>query len=100
MDMEHRWVPVSIHHPRYQILQVNLTDLRKKSGLSQVELASRMGVGQSYVSKIERGEAYVDVLIFMDWCKACDVRAGVVLDKIFDTFSQSIQPILSDSSEN
>ena len=43
-----------------------------------------MGIGQSYVSKIERGEAYVDVLIFVDWCKACDAHAGAVLDNVFN----------------
>lgn len=41
------------------------------AGLTQTQLAERLAVGQSYVSKIERGEAYVDVLLFADWCAAC-----------------------------
>lgn len=61
-------MPVSVHHPRYQALQAGLAELRKAAGLSQVQLSTRLGVGQSYVSKIERGEAYVDVLVFVDWC--------------------------------
>jgi transcriptional regulator with XRE-family HTH domain len=62
-----------------------MVSLRKAAGLSQVELAERMGVGQSYISKIERGEAYVDVLVFVDWCKACGVKAGQTLDRIIVT---------------
>lgn len=56
--------------------------LRKTAGLSQVQLAQRLGVGQSYVSKIERGEAYVDVLVFVDWCQVCGVKAGRMLDQL------------------
>ena len=56
--------------------------LRKTAGLSQIQLAERLGVGQSYISKIERGEAYVDVLVFIDWCQACGVKAGRTLDQL------------------
>jgi transcriptional regulator with XRE-family HTH domain len=75
-------VSVSVHHHRYQALQEKLAALRKTAGLSQVQLASRLGVGQSYVSKIERGEAYVDVLVFMDWCQACGAIAGQVMNEL------------------
>jgi transcriptional regulator with XRE-family HTH domain len=67
-------VPVSVHHPRYQALQAELAAVRRAAGLSQVELSEVLGVGQSYVSKVERGEMYVDVMVFIDWCKACRVR--------------------------
>jgi len=67
-------VPVSVHHPRYQVLQAEMASLRRAAGLSQVELSEALGVGQSYVSKVERGEMYVDVMVFLDWCRACKVR--------------------------
>lgn len=47
-----------------------------------MQLAQRLGVGQSYVSKIERAEIYVDALVFIDWCAACGVSPGQVLDAI------------------
>ena len=75
-------MPVSVHHSRYQTLRAGLAALRKKAGLSQVQLAERLGVGQSHVSKIERGEAYVDVLVFVDWCDACGVKAGHALGQL------------------
>jgi transcriptional regulator with XRE-family HTH domain len=73
---------LSVHHPRYLALQAELARLRKKAGWSQVQLAERLGVGQSFVSKIERGEAYVDALFFIDWCRACNARPGAVLDRL------------------
>lgn len=76
-------MPVSVHHPHYRALQARLASLRQAAGLSQVQLAERMEVGQSYISKIERGEAYVDVLVFVDWCNACEVNAGLTLDQLF-----------------
>lgn len=59
-----------------------MVDARKAAGLTQVQMAERLGVGQSYVSKIERGESYVDVLTFSDWCAACGLNCGLVLDSL------------------
>ena len=76
-------MPTTVYHPRYQALRAGLVGLRKQAGLSQVQLAERLGVGQSFVSKIERGESYVDVLLFVDWCNACGAPgAGQVLDQL------------------
>jgi len=47
--------------------------MRKAAGLTQVELALRLGVGQSFVSKVERGANYVELFLFLDWCQACGV---------------------------
>jgi transcriptional regulator with XRE-family HTH domain len=56
--------------------------LRRAAGLSQVELSEALGVGQSYVSKVERGEMYVDVMVFVDWCRACKVRPDEAIAKL------------------
>lgn len=86
IGVKHARVPITVYHPRYQALREGLAALRKKAGLSQVQLAERLGVGQSFVSKIERGESYVDVMLFVDWCRACDVpRAGPELDRLTGT---------------
>lgn len=74
-------MPVSVHHPRYQALQAELAAVRRAAGLSQIELSVALGVGQSYVSKVERGEMYVDVMVFVDWCRACNVRPEVAISK-------------------
>lgn len=56
--------------------------VRRSAGLSQVELSRALGVGQSYVSKVERGEMYVDVMVFIDWCRACQVRPEETIAKL------------------
>jgi len=66
----------SVHHPRYTTLRLHLKELRQAAALTQVELAARLEVEQSYLSKIERGERYVDILFYIDWCKACGVVPG------------------------
>jgi hypothetical protein len=34
------------------------------------------------VSKVERGEAYIELTLFIDWCQACGVEPGVTLDAL------------------
>lgn len=55
---------------------------RKAAGLTQAQMAEQLGVGQSYVSKIERGESYIDILTFVDWCFACGQSPGQALDQV------------------
>lgn len=69
-------MPPSVHHPRYLALQKHLKSLRLRAGLTQAELAGKLKVDQSFVSKIERGERYIDVLFYLDWCRACLMSPG------------------------
>ncbi len=70
----------SLYDADYEALRALLKILRVNAKLTQVQLASAMRVGQSYVSKIERGESFVDVLLFAKWCEACGISPGVALD--------------------
>lgn len=42
-------------------------------GITQAELAVRLGETQSFVSKVERGERRLDVLEFLSFCEALGV---------------------------
>jgi DNA-binding XRE family transcriptional regulator len=75
----YQWVLSSIHDTRYQVLQTQMIKLRKKASLTQKELGQLLGCGQSFVSKVERGEAYVDLLMFIDWSRACGEAPEVSL---------------------
>ncbi len=59
-----------------------MVEVRRAAGLSQVGLAEALGVGQSHVSKVERGEMYVDVMVFIGWCPACKVRPDAAIAKL------------------
>ena len=65
-----------VHHHRYVSLRKHLKAMRLGAKLTQAQLAKKLKlVDQSYVSKIERGERYVDMLFYLDWCRACGVSA-------------------------
>jgi transcriptional regulator with XRE-family HTH domain len=55
------------------ILQDLLRNIRKEAGLSQQELANRLGKPQSFVSKYESGERRLDILEIFHICKAIGV---------------------------
>lgn len=71
-----------------------MTAMRKQAALSQVRLAERLDVGQSFVSKIERGEAYIELTLFIDWCQACGVKPGVALDALLARQPERVDPVL------
>jgi transcriptional regulator with XRE-family HTH domain len=48
--------------PEYRRFLARLRDARERAGLTQVEVARRLRVPQSFVSKCESGERRVDVV--------------------------------------
>ncbi|KIQ33225.1 helix-turn-helix domain-containing protein [Pseudomonas viridiflava] len=59
----------TIHNARYQTLLDLLLEARDNAGLTQKELANRLGRPQSFVSKTENAERRLDVIEFMDVCR-------------------------------
>ena len=49
-------------NPRYRRFLVHLKAAREAAGLTQAEVAKRLGRPQSFVSKCESGERRVDVI--------------------------------------
>ncbi len=54
------------HSHRYRQLRKLLIEARQTAGLTQADLAKRLGKPQSFVSKYERGERRLDVLELID----------------------------------
>jgi transcriptional regulator with XRE-family HTH domain len=52
----------SIHSKEYKVVLERMRKARLEAGLTQVEVAKKLGHHQSYVSKIESGERRVDVI--------------------------------------
>lgn len=50
----------SLHSPEYRQFVLRLIEIRKAAGVTQQELAGRLGKPQSYVSKVERYERRID----------------------------------------
>jgi len=58
---------------------MNLREARKRAGLSQGELARRVGIHQSGVSRIERGRRTMTVPQLMTFARALGVRPAALL---------------------
>ena len=74
----------SPHHTNYQLLLSVLKTARKSMGVSQVELAKRLGNTQTFVSKCERGERRLDAVELIDFAEALGVHPQKLLAEYLD----------------
>lgn len=66
----------------YESLQKALVEARQSKGLTQTEIATRLGKPQSFVSKYESGERRLDVVEFLEVCQALSIKPNSILNKI------------------
>ncbi|MCR5197952.1 MAG: helix-turn-helix domain-containing protein [Prevotella sp.] len=76
----------SIHTRQYRILIGIVREEREKRQVTQQQLASRLGVQQAVVSKIENCERRIDVLELRQIC----VALGVSLSYIINVFEERL----------
>jgi len=75
-------MPKSVFTDAYQTFLDVLISARKEAGVTQVELAQRLGKPQPWVSNIERGIRRVDVIEFIAICRAVQADPQVVFQEI------------------
>lgn len=63
----------TIFSQEYTVFLKYLRDTRKRLGLTQDDLAARLGQTQSFISKCERGERRIDVIELYHFCKALQI---------------------------
>lgn len=61
-----------------------LRKAREEAGLTQEDVAARLGESQSFVSKCERGERRMDLVELSEFCKAM----GITLEKFVRRFER------------
>ena len=66
----------STHNPDYQLLLTVLKAASKRVGVSQVDLAERLGNTQTFVSKCERGERRIDAVELVEFAEALGDAGG------------------------
>lgn len=72
----------SIYSEQYQQLCTLLRQLRREAGLTQVDVAKRLDVPQSFVSKYESGERRLDVIELRHVAEAIGTTLDVVIARL------------------
>lgn len=67
--------------PEYAAVVKALVAERKRRGLTQVDVADRMGTTQSLISRYERLDVLLDVLDFVRYCVALRCEPGAFLSQ-------------------
>lgn len=80
-------MPNSLHRQHYQIFRSLIVDARLASGLTQVQIADRLGKPQSYVSKYERGERRLD---FTEFVELADI-IGINIPEFLLTYQSALK---------
>lgn len=77
----------SIHTAEYAVLLSEIRTARECAGLSQRELAARLKVPHSWVSKVETGERRIDLVEFCRFLSACGVDPSPVCQRLLQQIS-------------
>jgi transcriptional regulator with XRE-family HTH domain len=59
-----------------------LVEVRTKTGVTQRELARRIGRAHSYVSRIEKGDRRLDLPEFIQWCEVLGADPVELMQRI------------------
>lgn len=75
-------MPKSLRSPRHQRFLAQLISLRKAKGLTQAQVADKLGRPQSFVAKYEGGERRLDLIEFLDVTAALDADPCEILSSL------------------
>lgn len=80
-----------LRSPRQIKLRNLLLRRRTDRGVTQSELARRLGKPQSFVAKYEGGERRLSIIEFIDIAEALQIRPSDLLDELNDILKSSGQ---------
>lgn len=75
----------SVFTEEYERFRQMLIEARKERGLTQVDIAERLGKPQSFVSKYERAERRLDVVEFLEVAKAIGIDPKALIERLSNT---------------
>lgn len=84
-------MPKTIFGGEHRHLVAVLVEARQASGLTQAELAAKVGKDQSFVSIIERGQRRVDVLEFVALARAMNADPTQLFERVAGRLSKTLR---------
>ena len=70
-------------------LQELLKDIRQAKGVRQIELAEKLGVPQSFISKYESGDRRWDILELRRVCQAVGISLKEFVQKLEESLNET-----------
>ena len=77
----------SVYSRPYLVFLKQLRSAREASGLTQREVADRLGRSQSFVAKCEQGHNRVDVAQLVEFCRVL----GVPLVRFMESYAAALE---------
>lgn len=84
-------MPKTIFGGEHRHLVAVLVEARQAAGLTQAELAARIGKDQSFVSIIERGQRRVDVLEFVALARSMEADPSQLFERVTSRLSKALR---------
>ena len=78
-----------LHTQQYAAFLAGLRAAREAAAVTQVELADRLGVEQSFISKAERGARRLDVVELIEWVSALGLDPIQFVSRVVDQVSST-----------
>ncbi|MEH1894860.1 MAG: helix-turn-helix transcriptional regulator [Nostoc sp.] len=75
-------MPKSVFSEEYNRFRHLLIEARKAANLTQAELAAKLELPQSYVSKYERGERRLDVIEFLQVAQVLEIDPLAFIEEL------------------
>ena len=72
----------SIYTHEYRTVTRLLREARESAGITQVELADKLGQSQSFVSKYERGERRLDIIQLRTVCQTLGMKLADFVERL------------------
>ena len=87
----------TIYTPAYRALITQLHQARIQAGLRQQDVAERLGVNRTWVSKVEQGQVRLDLVQFVLLSRACGICARGLLEAMESMFPTTANAKQEDS---
>lgn len=84
LSMSHKYEKFrkTIHEKEHVALRELLKNQREELGLTQRDLGERLKVHHTLVGKVETGDRRLDVIEFIDYCKALEVAPCLMINTL------------------
>jgi len=82
-------VKKSLANKKQKVFLELLYQVRTTSGLRQIDLANKLNVNQSFISKIESGERRIDIIELIEICECLEVNILDFVKKLDQKLNES-----------